>query len=356
MMQAIALLIISVMISLPLAAQDSSKTTGDGKTVDKSTGKPSTLKLYDVPSPLEAGDRSPEEVADYVAITKAADAKAQVELIEAFIKKYPKSQYVPSLHQVAVSDYQLIGEPIKLIEHGEKVLEIAPQNPPILAILAVTYAARGDSEKAIERGTKAVAILDKVEPAPKADPEQFTHQKNRLLSIAYAGLGTAYLDRFEKARVVELASQSKPEAKPATSETSAPSPPQNPASGKEAPVPSGASTEKPSAPSGTPDPLDLSKAKGYFARALELDAGYEFAQFQMGVAYAQEKQVAQSLESFAKVMAMQGALSNPAKQNFERIYKLTHNNSLAGSEELLEKAKAAWAEQKPAPKPPKPAE
>ncbi|MFN8008239.1 MAG: hypothetical protein U0V70_14690 [Terriglobia bacterium] len=349
-----ALLIVTLILTLHLAAQDSSKSSAGGNSGDKSTGKPNTMKLYDVPSPRETGGQTPEEVAEYVAIGKATDPKSQVELIEAFIKKYPSSQYVPGLHQFAANDYQLIGNPDKLIEHAEKVLETTPQNAPFLAILSVTYAARGETEKAIDRGNKAVTLLDSAEPAPKVDPTMFAAQKNRLLSIAYTGLGAAYLERYEKSLAAVPPGQSKDAAKPASEEpaTSAAAGQANP--GKEGAVSKGEPTEKAVTTPGSSEALDLSKAKGYFARALELDPGYEFAQFQMAVTYTHEKQVAQSLESFAKVMAMGGGLANLAKQNFERIYKLTHNNSLAGSEELLEKAKAAWADQKAAAKPPAP--
>ena len=340
---AIILGFLLVITPASIAAQESSKGTEGSKSGDK----PATLKIYNVPAPQEAGGQSQEEVADYLKVAKATDPKEQVELIEVFLNKYPQSQYNLLLHQQAAEDYQRANNPEKFIEHGEAALTSSPSNAPLLAMLTITYATRGETEKAIERGTKAVSILETLEPSPQADPTVFAAQRTRFLAIAYTGLGTAFLTRYEAAKKAQPSNLAPPEP----SQTAG----QSPVAGENgsAALPAKPSEESKAAaveksPPATPDPtnLDLSKAKGYYSRALELNYDYEFAEYQLAVVYAYERQVAPALEAFSKVMAMGGPMSALAKENFERIYKVSHKNSLDGSEELLEKARSAWAEKK----------
>lgn len=348
MKRVITLLFLLIILPASMIAQESSKETQGNKSSDKSADKPATLKLYDVPAPQEAGGQSQEEVADYMQIAKATDPKEQVELIEAFLNKYPQSQYNPLLHQQAAEYYQRTNHPEKFIEHSEAALKSSPNNAALLAVLAVTYATRGDAEKAIERGTKAVSVLEAMEPPPKADPTVFAAQRNRYLAIAYTGLGTALLTRYELAKKAQPSNQAVQETSQTTGQSSVPG-----ENGSTAPPAKPSDESKTSAlgkpPAATTDPasLDLSKAKGYYSRALELNSDYEFAEFQLAVVCAYERQVAPALEGFSKVIAMGGPMSALAKENFERIYKISHKNSLDGSEELLEKARSAWAEKKP---------
>jgi tetratricopeptide (TPR) repeat protein len=347
MKRAITPLFLLFCIPFGIAAQEVPKETPGSKTVDKSTSKPSTLKLYDVPTPKEFGGQSEEEVAEYVKITKSTSPKEQADLIEAFVKRYPQSQYNPPLSQLAAEDYQRTSNYEKLIEYGEKSLESSPNNGALLAVLTITYATRGEIEKAIDRGTKAASIMESLEPSPNSDTTVFTAQRNRYLAITYAGLGTAFLSRYEKAKSSQPMNQAPNAPIQTVGQRSAPGATESPAlPAKTSEDSKTAATEKTPAVSADAPSLDLSKAKGYFSRALELDPDYEFAEFQTGMVLANDRQVAPSLEAFAKVMAMGGPLSALAKENFERIYKITHKNSLEGSQELLDKAKSAWAERK----------
>jgi tetratricopeptide (TPR) repeat protein len=342
MKRALTLLFLLVIIPNSIAAQGAPNGTQGSKSGDKSADRPATLKLYDVPAPQEFGGQSQDEVAEYLTITKATEPKEQAELIEAFLKKYPRSQYNLQLHQQAAEDYQKTNNPEKLIEHGEAALTSSPNNALLLAVLALTYATRGDAEKAIDRGSKAVSVLETLEPSPNADPTIFAAQRNRYLAISYTSLGTAFLIRYEAAKKAALqeTSQSKGQSS-VPGEIGSATPPVK--SSEESKTSAAGKS-----PTATTDPasLDLSKAKGYYSRALELNSDYEFAEFQLAVVCTYERQVAPALEAFSKVIAMGGSMSALAKENFERIYKISHNNSLDGSEELLEKARSAWAEKK----------
>ena len=330
-----------------LVAQETTKGPAATKDEQKSSSRPSTLKLYDVPSPPEVGGQSPDEVAYYVKITQTGDPKQQTEFIEDFLVKYPGSRYSTTLHQLAAEAYQRVNNFDKLIEHGEKSLQSSPNNAALMAVMALAYASWGDSEKAIEQGSKAASIMEGLQPSPNVDPAVFAAQRSRYLAITYTSLGTAFLSRYETAKRAQPAGQPAQSPSPTPAQNVTPSTGGGNVATAEQPVdPKISPADRKPAAATDAASLDLAKAEGYYSRALELDQDYEFAEFQLGIIYAHKRQVAPSLEAFSKVIAMGGPLSAPAKEHFERIYKISHKNSLQGSEELIEKAKSALADRK----------
>jgi tetratricopeptide (TPR) repeat protein len=296
---------------------------------------PKTMKMYDVPAAREASSEPPEEVADYFKITQTQDASQRATLIEDFLKKYPESKYNPTLHQLASSIYQQLNNYEKLVEHGEKSLQVLPSSPALLSVLALAYAYHGEAEKAIDRASRSITILEKLTIPANADAARFTADRNQYLASNYACLGSAFLTKFENARKARQQSTNAVPASPDKTEVLAPvansSKPAEPAKT--------GSTEAP--PADSPEMVHLAKSQGYLTRALELNSSYEFAQFQMGIVYAYQNQPEMAMEAFARTVALGGSFAEMGRQNLEAIYKATHKNSLEGLEEFLAKTKPA---------------
>jgi tetratricopeptide (TPR) repeat protein len=297
---------------------------------------PKTMKMYDVPAAREASSEPPEEVADYFKITQTQDASQRATLIEDFLKKYPESKYNPTLHQLASSIYQQLNNYEKLVEHGEKSLQVLPSSPALLSVLALAYAYHGEAEKAIDRASRSITILEKLTIPANADAARFTADRNQYLASNYACLGSAFLTKFENARKARQQSTNAVPASPDKTEVLAPVA----SSSKPAePVKTGSSSE--AAPAENPETIHLAKSQGYLTRALELNSSYEFAQFQMGIVYAYQNQPEMAMEAFARTVALGGSFAEMGRQNLEAIYKATHKNSLEGLEEFLAKTKPA---------------
>jgi tetratricopeptide (TPR) repeat protein len=296
---------------------------------------PKTMKMYDVPAAREASSEPPEEVADYFKITQTQDASQRATLIEDFLKKYPESKYNPTLHQLASSIYQQLNNYEKLVEHGEKSLQVLPSSPALLSVLALAYAYHGEAEKAIDRASRSITILEKLTIPANADAARFTADRNQYLASNYACLGSAFLTKFENARKARQQSTNAVPASPDKTEVLAPvansSKPAEPAKT--------GSTEAP--PADSPEMVHLAKSQGYLTRALELNSSYEFAQFQMGIVYAYQNQPEMAMEAFARTVALGGSFAEMGRQNLEAIYKATHKNSLEGLEEFVAKTKPA---------------
>ena len=301
-------------------------------------GAPATMKLYEVPPAREANSQPPEEVADYFKITQTQEPKERVELIEAFLKQYPESRHAATLHQMATASYQQLNNYEKMVEYGEKTLQALPASPATLSVLALAYAYHGEADKALDRASRSIGVLEKLTVPANVDPARFMAERNQYLASNYASMGSASLTKFEEARKARR-------DKEAAAASSVPAGTGNPQPA--APLKGGTKPAEPATPGtgsavlppDSPEVIALAKAYGYFMRSLELNPDYDFARFQLGIVYAYQNKADQALESFARTVALNGGFAEMARQNLEAIYKVTHKDSLEGLEEFISKFK-----------------
>jgi tetratricopeptide (TPR) repeat protein len=301
--------------------------------------EPKTMKLYEVPAAREAETQPPEEVADYFKITQTQDANQRVTLIEEFLKKYPESRHNPTLHQLASANYQQLNNYEKLVEHGEKSLQVLPSNPALLSVLALAYAYHGEADKAIDRASRSITLLEKLPTPANADAAKFTAERNQYLASNYACLGSAFLTKFEAVQKDRQQSEGAA-AQPKSTAPAVATVPPDPSKSRETTAASGSAT---TSETENLEAAHLAKSQGYLTRALELDSRYDFAQFQMGVVYAYQNKAEQSMQAFARTIVLGGSFAQMSRQNLEALYKAAHKNSLEGLEEFIAKAKAAEA-------------
>ncbi|MEW5976163.1 MAG: hypothetical protein AB1898_10210 [Acidobacteriota bacterium] len=295
-------------------------------------GKPDTpnLRLYDVAPAQDQSSIPPEETEGYLRVTQADDDKQRLELIEDFLKKYPESRYAANFREWAVMRYQQENNYEKMVEHGEKLLELNPQHLIMLTTLANAHAIRGNADKAIDESSRAISFLDKLVRPPNADEAKWTAERDLYLAINYSTLGSAHVTKFEEER------KKKQNAGPETASGAEDSKPQAADRSQSADRPAADST-----PEAKPDTaaIQLAKAYGYLTRSVELNPRSDFAQFQIGVVFAYQNQAAKAMDAFAKSVVLNGGLAEASRRNLEAIYKITHKNSLEGLDQLLAKAK-----------------
>ena len=66
----------------------------------------------------------------------------------------------------------------------------------------------------------------------------------------------------------------------------------------------------------------------------------EIAFYHLGQSYWQQGKVDLAMKNFAKAYLLKGKTSAAAKQQLDNLYKSTHQQSLAGQERVIEKAKS----------------
>lgn len=273
-------------------------------------------------APPQFQAKSQEEYNDFIAITSTAANEERAKKVEEFFTKYPEAGLAPYVHQIAATTYQQLNNFDKLVFHGEKALEIWPDNPnsPVLMmVLANAYSERNFPDKALERAQKSIAAIEKMEKPAQVADAVWNQQKPQLLATNYAAMGVAYLTKYNNQKV----------AKPAGDP---------PPAGTEAPV----------------DP-SLQMAIESLNKAVSLNPKDDFASYRLGIAYTMANKAEAAINAYARAVALNGFVSAPAKEKLEAVYKLTHNNTLDGLDDVIKKAKDELAAPPATPASPPPA-
>jgi tetratricopeptide (TPR) repeat protein len=171
------------------------------------------------PAPLSMDNAppSPEEESAAKAAQQATDPSKRIQMAEEFLQKYPQSRYRPAMYQALVSGYFATQQVPKMLEAGEKEVELNPNDAPVLAVmgqaLARTYNAKApDSAKQLEKAElyskRAIEITPTLPKPENLSDEAFTNAKNDTLVMAHSGLGLVYIRRGKFSEAVPELEQS----------------------------------------------------------------------------------------------------------------------------------------------------
>lgn len=165
--------------------------------------------------PVQAAAKRPPqaktqpEYKDYNAAYATSGGAAMEKAADAFAAKYPDSELRSYLYGKALHEYQLEDNRDKMLDMGNKVLALDPDNVVALGLTATVLSdelpgsdsstASGDDrqKKIAEIRKNAGRALEVVEtsfvPPPGATPQQITAYKNTLRSMAHSALGITSL-------------------------------------------------------------------------------------------------------------------------------------------------------------------
>ncbi len=299
------------------------------------TGK---LRIYDVPEPVEELAQDPSEREDFLQLQQIGEPAQRTPLIEAFVRKYPESKYLGQVHHMATMDYRSMNRPEKMFEHGQETLRHSPDNIPILALMALAHSDKGDPDRSIQLATRALGRLQKIVRPANTDPQQWEAEYRQFMAQSLAGLGHAYLVKYEMEREAStnVAPPEEGSADPAAPEAE-PAQPKSP----------GTATAGRSRMA----TLNLARAYGYLTKSLNEEPRSQFAHFQLGVVSTRLKRFPQAINAFARASLLEGGYRDISRRNLESLYRTTHQNSLDGLQDLLAQARAdlAGGNGKPAP-------
>lgn len=299
------------------------------------TGK---LRIYDVPEPAEELAQDPGEREDFLRLRESGEPAQRTPLVEAFVQKYPESKYLGQVHHMATMDYRSLNQPEKMFEHGQKTLQHSPDNIPILALMALAHSDKGDPDRSIQLATRALGRLRKIVRPANTDQQQWEAEYRQYMAQSLAGLGHAYLVKFEMERQVPQ------EASPPGESPPDPAPPEaDPARPKDPNTATAGSSRLAT--------LHLARAYGYLTKSLNEEPRSQFVHFQLGVVSTRLKRYPQAINAFARASLLEGGYREISRRNLESLYRITHQDSLDGLQDLLVQARAdlAGGNGKPAP-------
>jgi tetratricopeptide (TPR) repeat protein len=162
---------------------------------------------------------SAEEEAAYKAIdaTPPTDVNKKIQLSEDFLQKYPQSRYKAVIYQALVSGYFSTQQVPKLLDVGEKEIQMNPNDAPVLAVIAQTMArtfnpkapdAEQQLTKAEQYSKRAIEITPTLPKPANLSDEAFTVAKNDTLGMAHGGLGLVYIRKAKYQEAIPELEQS----------------------------------------------------------------------------------------------------------------------------------------------------
>jgi tetratricopeptide (TPR) repeat protein len=156
------------------------------------------------PLSMDNAPASPEEEAASKAVQQATDPNKKTQLAEEFLQKYPQSRYRPMMYQALVSGYFTTQQVPKMLDAGEKEIEMNPNDAPVLAVMAQTLARTYNSkapdaakqlDKAELYSRRAIEVTPTLPKPENLTDEAFNNAKNDTLVMAHSGLGLVYIRR-----------------------------------------------------------------------------------------------------------------------------------------------------------------
>lgn len=175
---------------------------------------PAPLSMDNAAAPAPA---SPEEDAASKAVQQATDPSKKIQLAEEFLQKYPQSRYRPTMYQSLVSGYFATQQVPKMLDAGEKEIEMNPNDAPVLAVmaqtLARTYNAKApDAAKQLDKAElyskRAIEITPTLTKPENLTDDAFNNAKNDTLVMAHGGLGLVYIRRGKFSEAIPELEQS----------------------------------------------------------------------------------------------------------------------------------------------------
>jgi tetratricopeptide (TPR) repeat protein len=144
---------------------------------------------------------TPEEESAYKASQEETDREKKIKKAEEFLQKYPQSRYRPAMYQILVSGYYATQQVPKLLDVGEKEIELNPNDAPVLALMAQTIARTYNPkapdpkqlDKAEQYSRRAIEITPTLSKPENLTDEAFNNAKNDTLQMAHSGLGLVYI-------------------------------------------------------------------------------------------------------------------------------------------------------------------
>lgn len=242
------------------------------------------------PTPLRVvGQAQTQEESDaWMAVQGAANLEEKARLAQDFLARYSESGLSGFAHQMLAAFFQQANDYENFVHHAEKTLEDLPNDLLILSALAVAYAHRGQPEKAIARGLRALQGLEAARKPGHRKASEWFMQKDQLLADANYALGSSHLQLYERDKTGENSRQN----------------------------------------------LTLAKATRYLQKAVELDPSYDLAYFRLAFAHVKQDNASKGITNYARAVSLNGVTASMAHDQLRKVYEFVYKNT-EGLEELI---------------------
>jgi tetratricopeptide (TPR) repeat protein len=246
-------------------------TTLNGKVLGFGVRGESEDDIDEVLESLESVKFFDAEFNAYEAVVQSTQPEEVIQLGKKFLDLFPESDLAAFVHKRLALSYQQMNDYENLVFHGNKTIELRPDDPDIRPSLAMAFAEQGENNRAIDYAVEALRILETIDKPADTPVRQWILFRNRAVADANYAQGLAYL-------------------KKSLSTT-------------------GDST------------VILNRSVGYLEKAIEADPQFDAAYFRLGYTYTRLNDADKAIESYARTAAIDGIAAQLADQQLQVLYE-----------------------------------
>lgn len=142
--------------------------------------------------------RTPEEWEAWQLVERSTRLAEKAGLAESFLQNYPDSGLTANAHYIIAQNYYQTGDIENFVLHAEEAIAEIPDAPELLAQLSFFYAENGQAAQAIDRATRSLEVIERVEKPASVPANQWVDQVYQLKAEANYALGRAHLSRMSR--------------------------------------------------------------------------------------------------------------------------------------------------------------
>ena len=147
--------------------------------------------------------KDPAEYNAYVGAVQQADPAAKISGLEAFLTQYPNSVMKEDALEILMGTYQQKGDPAKMGDTAQRLLQLNPNNVRALALLAYSKRAAALQNQnpqqnladAEQYGQKGLTALENFNKPPEMSDADYQNLKKQMSGIFNAAVGQSALQK-----------------------------------------------------------------------------------------------------------------------------------------------------------------
>jgi len=155
--------------------------------------------------------KSRDEYDAFTAMANEKDPNKKISLAEAFLQKYPNSDFKDGAYVAEMQTYQQLNQPDKAVEAGHKAVESNPDNLDALRFLSFVFpfVYKADDPEAAAKLSRAesdakhaLELLQKLQKPAGVSDDQFNQAMKGLRAVFNGTVGFVALQRKEYAAAI----------------------------------------------------------------------------------------------------------------------------------------------------------
>ena len=131
----------------------------------------------------------------YDAVVQSTQPEEVIQLGKNFLDLFPENDLASFVHKRLAISYQQLNDYDNLVFHGEKTIELRPEDLDMRPTLAMAFAERGENNRAIDYAVEGLRILETIDKPADTPVRQWVMLRDRVVADANYAQGLAYLKK-----------------------------------------------------------------------------------------------------------------------------------------------------------------